>query len=77
MHCEQLREALAAQLGIDPSPQLSRLEHDILIQSPDLDGAGAAATGAPGLPTWSSKAFASPSNLPAPVARFVGSRVRV
>src|SRR5262249_45833993 len=39
----RLRDTLADQLGLDPSPQLSRLEHDILVQSSDLDWAGAAA----------------------------------
>lgn len=40
---QRLRDALAEQLGLDPFPQLSRLQRDVLAQSPGLDGPGAAA----------------------------------
>jgi predicted ATPase/DNA-binding SARP family transcriptional activator len=66
----RLRDTLAEQLGIDPSPQLSQLEHDILVQSPDLDWAGTA----PVTPAVPSRTPASLSNLPAPVASFVGRK---
>src|ERR1700722_19589924 len=36
---EELREHLAGELGIDPSPQLQRLQLAVLRQDPDLDGA--------------------------------------
>jgi predicted ATPase/DNA-binding SARP family transcriptional activator len=71
---QRLRETLAEQLGIDPSPQLSQLEHDILIQSADLNWAGGAVAEALELGALSLKAPASRSNLPALVARFVGRK---
>ena len=70
----RLRATLADQLGIDPSPQLSRLEHDILVQSPDLDWAGATTAGAAEAPAVPAHAPASQSNLPAPVASFIGRK---
>jgi predicted ATPase/DNA-binding SARP family transcriptional activator len=70
----RLRATLADQLGIDPSPRLSRLEHDILIQSPDLDWAGAIPGGAAEAPAVPSHVPVSRSNLPAPVASFVGRK---
>jgi serine/threonine protein kinase/WD40 repeat protein/DNA-binding winged helix-turn-helix (wHTH) protein len=37
---QRAREILAAELGIDPSPELRRLQERILAQSPDLDLGG-------------------------------------
>jgi predicted ATPase/DNA-binding SARP family transcriptional activator/Tfp pilus assembly protein PilF len=71
---QRLRETLVDQLGLDPSPQLSRLEHDILAQSPNLSWVGATPVGAREMPAVSSQAPASRSNLPAPVASFVGRK---
>src|SRR5262249_3015091 len=67
------------QLGLDPSPQLAQLEHDILVQSRDLDWAGTAASGVPEAPAASSpsKAPVSRSNLPTPVASFVGRQTEL
>jgi predicted ATPase/DNA-binding SARP family transcriptional activator len=70
----RLRATLAEQLGLDPSPQLSQLEHDILAQSPDLGWAGATPGAAAEAPAVPSQAPASRSNLPAPVASFVGRK---
>jgi predicted ATPase/DNA-binding SARP family transcriptional activator len=36
----QAREVLAEELGIDPSPELQRLHHQILVQDPALEAAG-------------------------------------
>lgn len=69
---QRLRDTLAGQLGLDPSPRLARLQHDILVQSPDLDGAGSRTADKPETLAVSSRAPASRSNLPAPVASFVG-----
>jgi predicted ATPase/DNA-binding SARP family transcriptional activator len=68
----RLHDTLIEQLGVDPSPQLARLERDILVQSPDLDGPGAGVGNAPEIRAVPSQAPASRSNLPAPVASFVG-----
>ena len=70
----RLRATLADQLGLDPSPRLSGLEHDILVQSPDLDWAGATPGGAAEAPAVPSQQPASRSNLPAPVASFIGRK---
>jgi DNA-binding SARP family transcriptional activator len=64
----RLRGTMADQLGLDPSPRLAWLERDILVQSPDLDWAGAVAEIAAVPPT----AATPRGNLPAPVAGFVG-----
>ena len=56
---QQAREALAEELGIDPSPELQRLYHQILVQDPAL-----AATGGP--PSGPS------SNLPERLTSLVG-----
>ena len=37
----ELRHVLAEQLGIDPSPELARLEEAMLLQKPDLEWQGA------------------------------------
>jgi predicted ATPase/DNA-binding SARP family transcriptional activator len=68
----RLHDTLTEQLGIDPSPQLARLEHDILVQSPDLDGPSAGVGHAPEIQMVPAQAPASRSNLPTPVASFVG-----
>jgi predicted ATPase len=69
---QRLRSTLADQLGLDPSPQLSRLEHDILVQSPGIAWAGATPGGAAERPAVPAQVPAPRSNLPAPVASFVG-----
>ena len=73
----RLRDALAGQLGLDPSPRLSRLEHGILEQSPDLDWMGRA-PGAASQPRRRRPRVPGPGdNLPAPVAGFVGRQAEL
>ena len=58
---QALRALLADELGLDPSPDLGKLEQQILLQDPELAAPGeAAAPAAPARP------------LPAPVTTFVG-----
>lgn len=73
--CGELREVLAEELGIDPSPALRRLEDDMLHQRPDLEVSEGPATSAgqldaalPG-PTGPVRA---PTNLPTRLTSFVG-----
>jgi predicted ATPase/DNA-binding SARP family transcriptional activator len=68
----RLHNTLTEQLGVDPSPRLARLEHDILVQSPDLNGPSAGVDDVPEIGAVPSQVPASRSNLPAPVANFVG-----
>ena len=68
----RLRERLAEELGLDPSPQLSRLEHDILLQSAELDLAGTVTASVAEMSPVLPETAASRGNLPAPVASFVG-----
>jgi predicted ATPase/class 3 adenylate cyclase/DNA-binding SARP family transcriptional activator len=68
---QRARDRLGEELGIDPSPQLARLEHDILVQSPDLDRIGDVAVGADG-PVGGSAHDSPRTNLPAPVSEFIG-----
>jgi predicted ATPase len=56
---QQAREALAEELGIDPSPELQRLHHQILVQDSALDATG----GPPAAPAH---------NLPERLTSFVG-----
>lgn len=59
----ELRDVLAEELGIDPSPTLRQLEDDLLHQRPGLDApAAVASTTAPAVPT----------NLPARLTTFIG-----
>jgi predicted ATPase/DNA-binding SARP family transcriptional activator len=74
---QRLRDTLGGQLGLDPSPRLARLQHDILGQSPDLDQAGTRTADVPNIWTVPSQALASRSNLPAPVASFVGRQAEL
>jgi predicted ATPase/DNA-binding SARP family transcriptional activator len=74
---QRLRSTLADQLGLDPSPQLSRLEHDILIQSPGLPRVGATPGSAAERPAVPAQVPASRSNLPAPVASFIGRKTEL
>jgi predicted ATPase/DNA-binding SARP family transcriptional activator len=73
----RLRATLADQLGLDPSPQLARLEHDILTQSPDLDWADATGARLVDIPAVSANTPASRSNLPSPVGRFIGRQAEL
>jgi predicted ATPase/DNA-binding SARP family transcriptional activator len=68
----RLRETLADQLGLDPSPRLARLEHEILLQSPALDWTGTVPGSTVDKQTVPLRAPGGQSNLPSPVARFVG-----
>jgi len=74
---QRLRDTLAEQLGLDPSPQLSRLEHDILVQSANLDWADITGARLADVPAASSSTPASRSNLPSPVGRFVGRQAEL
>jgi predicted ATPase/class 3 adenylate cyclase len=69
---QQARSKLGEELGIEPSPQLARLETDILLQSESLAWAGSA----PIVVTSGSEVGDNLSerrtNLPAPLSSFVG-----
>ena len=73
----RLRDMLAGQLGLDPSPQLSRLEHSILTQSPGLDWTGPP----PGAVARTQRALPRTpgvrDNLPPSVASFVGRQTEL
>ncbi len=57
-----LRERLAEELGVDPTPDVRRLETDLLQQSPSLDGpAPATTTSAPSAPAPSRTAEQPPA----------------
>ncbi|MGH3719147.1 MAG: BTAD domain-containing putative transcriptional regulator [Pseudonocardiaceae bacterium] len=62
----RLREQLAEQLGIDPSPELVRLQEAVLAQRPELDWR-------PPQPQRSIEA-STPAVLPAPEARLPAAR---
>jgi predicted ATPase/DNA-binding SARP family transcriptional activator len=68
----RLRAILAEQLGLDPSPRLSRLEHGILEQSPDLDLTGPPPGAVARLQRGLSRTPGLRDNLPSPVASFIG-----
>jgi predicted ATPase/DNA-binding SARP family transcriptional activator len=57
-----LRERLADELGVDPSPDVQRLQTDILRQDASLDWTPVPSVADPG----------PPSNVPQPVTSFVG-----
>jgi predicted ATPase/DNA-binding SARP family transcriptional activator len=61
------RATLGEELGLDPGPELQRLEAAILARDADLDLA--AVDGAPIAPTTRTRAA---GNLPAPISSFVG-----
>ncbi len=63
-----LRRMLAEELGIDPSPELRRLEEAILLQKPELDWLPPERRGS----LVSEPAALPANNLPAPVSSFVG-----
>jgi len=69
---QRLRNTLAEQLGLDPSPRLSRLEHDILAQSPGLEWTGITPGGVAEIQTVPARVARAGDNLPTPVGRFVG-----
>jgi DNA-binding SARP family transcriptional activator/tetratricopeptide (TPR) repeat protein len=87
----RLRERLADELGIDPSPVASRLNDAILRRDPSVGlGGGAevavrlagrqpgpAANGPPGPPAIGSSGPPRPAQLPAEVASFVGREAEV
>ncbi|MER8226335.1 BTAD domain-containing putative transcriptional regulator, partial [Streptomyces sp. NPDC094143] len=58
----ELRERLAEELGVDPSPELAALHQAILTQSPALAAA----------PSPSTTAARPPTNLPAPPVDLIG-----
>jgi len=70
----RLRDTLAEQLGLDPSPRLSEREHEILAQSPDLDWTGPAPGDVAEIQMSPARAPRARGNLPSPVASFVGRR---
>jgi predicted ATPase/DNA-binding SARP family transcriptional activator/class 3 adenylate cyclase len=68
---QRAREKLGEELGIDPSPQLARMEHDVLVQSPALDRIGEVTAEEEG-PVGVSTHDSPHTNLPAPVSGFIG-----
>ncbi len=62
----ELRRLLAEELGIDPSPELRRLEDDVLQQRSSLD-----VPSAPVAPVQA-RGLRAPNNLPAQLTSFVG-----
>ena len=73
----RLRDTLAEQLGLDPSPRLSEREHEILAQSPDLDWTGPAPGDVAEIQMSPARAPRARDNLPSPVASFVGRRTEL
>jgi predicted ATPase/DNA-binding SARP family transcriptional activator/Tfp pilus assembly protein PilF len=69
---QRARHTLADELGIDPSPQLVRLENDILQHDPRLDWSGPATPRASTAGVLRSER--ERSSLPIPVSGFVGRR---
>ena len=59
----EMRGRLGEELGIDPSPDLCRLEEDLLLQSPDLDWRA---------PAEEATGEEVPHNLPAPRSSLIG-----
>ena len=74
---QRAREKLSEELGIDPSPQLAGLEHDILVQSPALAWGGRAEPVMTIRPVASARDETTATNLPAPVSRFVGRQAEL
>jgi predicted ATPase/class 3 adenylate cyclase/DNA-binding SARP family transcriptional activator/Tfp pilus assembly protein PilF len=70
---QRARDKLGEELGLQPSPELVRLEHDILLQSEDLAwrGSAEAVTAVPALAAPPAD-DTSRTNLPAPVSGFIG-----
>lgn len=74
---DDLRQRLAAELGLDPSPELQRLQHQVLIADPDLAWVNQAGPvpnppgRLAGLPTTGPD-IPAPSQLPLDVADFTG-----
>jgi predicted ATPase/DNA-binding SARP family transcriptional activator len=72
---QRARRQLDDELGIEPSPQLTRLENDILLQSEHLDWRGDdRAPVTAGVDGARAAETVSRTNLPAPVSEFVGRR---
>jgi predicted ATPase/DNA-binding SARP family transcriptional activator len=69
---QRARQRLGEELGIEPSPQLARLENDILLQSDSLGWAGLAEAVATAGQVLGELAREVDTNLPAPVSGFVG-----
>ncbi|MGH9277306.1 MAG: ATP-binding protein [Acidimicrobiales bacterium] len=73
---QRLRHVLGNDLGIDPSPELARLEEAVLLHKPELDWAPPAAVAVgPGVQKLDGRDASSTeldSNLPVPRSSFVG-----
>ena len=69
---QRARNLLREELGIDPSPQLVRLEGDILAQSPALAWSTPPDSSRSRVSITAARDEARVTNLPAPVSTFVG-----
>lgn len=69
---QRARDHLAEELGLEPSPELVRLERSIVLRDPGLDLPATAAVAARGLPPGDAPRRALPGGLPERRSSFVG-----